>query len=135
MKKTLLSLAFIIVVNVLVAQMPEQCELCLKRIVESSSHYKKRFGNKDIFSNKKWNGDASSDGSNLTYTIYRENTKVGTYNRIVTYHLNGTTKKLSVEDAFSKNNSDNISYDHKLLAPLYKFCLKGRYQLVALPIH
>jgi hypothetical protein len=124
MKKTLFTLYFFFIANFLFAQMSKECELSLKQLVESSSHYKKRFGKKDIFLNKAWTHDASSDGYNLAFTIYHENWKVGTFNRIVTYHLNGSTKKLSVEDTFTKYNSKNIPYNKNLLIGL-EYCKKN----------
>ena len=108
----------------LFAQMPKECEQNLKKIIESSSHYKKRFGNKDIFRDKSWTHDASSDGYNLIFTIYHENSKVGAFNRIVTYQLNGETKKLSVKDTFTKYNSTNINYNKKLLIGI-EYCKKN----------
>lgn len=102
--------------------MPEKCNDCLKKLVQSSSHYKKRFGNKNIFLDKKWNADASSDGYNLTYTIYYENIKTEAYNRVITYQLNGATKKLSVKDTFSKYNSFDVKYNKNLLIDVFKYC-------------
>lgn len=125
-KKALFLVSFLAISNILLAQLPAQCETCLKKLVQSCVHYKKRFGNKDIFLNKKWNYDASSDGYNLFFTIYYENTKVGTYNRIVTYELEDHTKKLSVKDTFNKYNSSDISYDKKLLPAVYKICAKNK---------
>src|SRR4051794_31331661 len=101
MKKIFLTLYFFFIANALLAQMAKECEQFLKQLVQSSSHYKNRFGNKDIFLDKSWTQDASSDGYNLIFTIYHENTKVGVFNRIVTYQLNGATKKLSVKDTFT----------------------------------
>jgi hypothetical protein len=97
------------------SQMPAHYELCLMRLVESSDHYKRRFGNRDIFTNKKWKGDASSDGHNLTFTIYFENTKVGNYNTIVVYTLDDFSKELRVKDTFPKYNTAHSPYDKKYL--------------------
>src|ERR1041384_570264 len=95
---------FALITNSLHAQMPAACNTCLIKLIQSSSHYKKRFGNKNIFTDKRWIADASSDGYNLTLTIYHENPQVEVNNRIVAYELNGATKKLSVDDTFSKYN-------------------------------
>lgn len=124
MKKTLLTLYFFFIANFLFAQMSGDCEQFLKQLIESSSHYKKRFGKKDIFLNRDWTHDASSDGYNLVFTIYHENNKVGTFNRIVTYRLSGTTKKLSVEDTFTKYNSQDIFYNKNLLIGI-EYCKRN----------
>jgi len=102
--------------------MSADCGMYLKKLVESSAHYKKRFGDKDIFLNKKWRGDASSDGQSLTFTIYFENTKVGNYNTIVVYKLDDFSKELSVKDAFPKYNTSHTGYNKKYLIELYKYC-------------
>lgn len=124
MKKLLCFLLFVLLTNFLFAQMREACNKCLEKLIQSSAHYKKRFGNKDIFLHKKWSGDASSDGYNLTFTIYAENAAVGTYNRIVTYQLSGATSKLGVNDIYRKYNSTDVKYNKKLLIDVYKYCRK-----------
>ena len=125
MKKIFFTFLFVLLTNFLFAQMPEACNKCLQKLVQSSSHYKNRFGNKDILLNKKWTADASSGGHNLTFTIYSENDKFGAYNRIVTYQLHGVTNKLSDNDTYSKYNSGDVNYNKKLLKDVYKYCRKN----------
>ena len=126
MKKIFFCFLFVLLANFSFGQMPQACNTCLRKLIQSSAHFKKRFGKKDIFLNKAWSGAASSDGYNLTFTIYAENVKVGTFNRIVTYQLNGATKKLSVNDTYRKYNSADINYNKKLLIDVYKSCMKNK---------
>jgi hypothetical protein len=123
MRNKIILFAFLLLAKVSTGQMPADCEMYLKKLVESSEHYKRRFGNKDLFLNKKWKGDASSDGHSLTFTIYFENTQVGNYNTIVVYKLDDFSKELSVKDTFAKYNTSHTSFDKKYLSGLYKYCI------------
>lgn len=120
MKKLLILLLFFSLNNPLFAQDVSKCDQQLKQIVKSTSEYKKKFGNRNIFLE-----DYVTDGyvkdHNYFFTIYYDNKKVGVFNRIASYKLNLITKKLTSE-VLGTDRYLAVSYNKKLAADVNKIC-------------